>query len=80
MRSDVNALDFVERDLVRQAVVELGGADGLVPGDPGRDLEVAAVSKVLRDPGAVEAVGGNLGGYTPVQYAYTSSVTIIEGW
>ena len=63
MRSDVNALDFVERDLVPQAIVELGGAGGLVPGDPGRDLEGAAVSKVLRDPGAVEAVGGNLGGY-----------------
>ena len=60
-RSDVDTLDFVERDFLAEAVVELGGTGGLVPGDPGRDLEVAAVSKVLGDPGPAEAVGANLG-------------------
>ena len=44
IRSDVNALDLVERDFLVQPVVELRGAGGLVPGDPGGDLEVAAVS------------------------------------
>ena len=44
-----------------EPVVELGGAGGLVPRDPGRDLEVAAVSKVLGDPGPAEAVGADLG-------------------
>ena len=58
---DMNPLDFVERDLLAQAIVELGGAGGLVPGDPGRDLEVAAVPKVLGDPGPTEAVGADLG-------------------
>ena len=47
VRSDVDALDLVERDLLIQPVVELGGAGGLVPRDPGGDLEVAAVSQVL---------------------------------
>ena len=60
MRSDVDALDLVERDLLVQPVVELRGASGLVPGDPGGDLEVTAVSQVLRDPGAAEAVGADL--------------------
>ena len=60
-RSDVDPLDFVERDLLAEAVVELGGAGGLMPGDPGRDLKVAAVSKVLGDPGPAEAVGADLG-------------------
>ena len=60
-RSDVDPLDLVERDLLTEAIVELGGAGGLVPGDPGRDLEVAAVSKVLGDPGAAEAVRADLG-------------------
>ena len=50
MRSDVNPLDLVERDLLAQAVVELRGAGGLVPGDPGRNLEVTAVPQVLGDP------------------------------
>ncbi len=48
--------DLVERDLLVEAIVELGGAGGLVPRDPGRDLEVAAVSEVLRDPRTAEAV------------------------
>ena len=61
-RSDVDPLDLVERDLVVQPVVELGGAGGLVPRDPCRDLEVAAVSQVLGDPGAAKAVGADLGG------------------
>ena len=60
-RSDVDSLNLVERDLLPQSVVELGGAGGLVPRDPGRDLEVAAVSKVLGDPGPAEAVGADLG-------------------
>ena len=58
--SDVDALDLVERDLFLQPIVELGGAGGLVPRDPGRNLEVAAVSKVLGDPGSAEAVGADL--------------------
>ena len=61
IRLDVNPLDLVERDLLTETIVELGGAGGLVPGDPGRDLEVATVSKVLGDPGAAEAVGADLG-------------------
>ena len=58
MRSDVNPLDLVEGDLLRQAIVELGGAGGLVAGDACGDLKIAAVSQVLGDPGATEAVGG----------------------
>ena len=58
----MNPFNFIQRDLFLQAIVELGGAGGLVPRDPGRDLEVAAVSEVLGDPGAAEAVGADLGG------------------
>ena len=58
----MNALDLVERYLFLQAVVELGSAGRLVAGDACRDLEVAAVSQVLGDPGAAEAVGADLGG------------------
>ena len=58
----MDALDLVERDLFGQAIIELRGAGRLVPRDPGRDLEVAAVSKVLGDPGPAEAVGTDLGG------------------
>ena len=65
----MDALDLVERDLLVQPVVELGGAGGLVPRDPGRDLEVAAVSQVLGDPGAAEAVGADLGGDASVPRA-----------
>ena len=63
--SDVNLLDFVERELLAEAVVELGGVGGLVPRDSGRDLEVAAASKVLGNPGAAEAVGADLGRKRP---------------
>ena len=52
----MDALDLVERDLFGQAIIELRGAGGYVPRDPRRDLEVAAVSQVLGDPGAAEAV------------------------
>ena len=62
MHSDVDTFDLVERDLFGQAIIELRGAGGLVPRDPGGDLEVAAVSQVLRDPGAAEAVGADLAG------------------
>lgn len=61
MDSNVNPLALVERNLVAQAIVELRGAGGLVPRDPGRDLEVTAVPEVLGDPGASEAVGADLG-------------------
>ena len=60
-RSDVNPFNFIQRDLLAEAIVELGGAGGLVPGDQGRDLEVAAVPQILGDPGPAEAVGGDLG-------------------
>ena len=40
MLADV-AADLVERCLLEQAVAELGGAGGLVPRDPCRDLEIA---------------------------------------
>ena len=63
MRSEVDTLDLVERDLLAQTIVELGGAGGLVPGDPGCDLEVTAVPKVFGDPGPAEAVCTDLGGY-----------------
>ena len=58
----MDALDLVERDLFGQAIIELRGAGGHAPRDPCRDLEVAAVSQVLGDPGAAEAVGADLGG------------------
>ena len=58
----MDALDLVERDLFGQAIIEQRGAGRLVPRDPGRDLEVAAVSQVLGDPGAAEAVSADLGG------------------
>ena len=61
----MDALDPVERDLFGQAIIELRGAGGPVPRDPGRDLEVAAVSQVLGDPGAAEAVSADLGGGVP---------------
>ena len=62
MRSDVDALDFVEGDLLLQAVVELGGPGGLVAGDARGDLEVAAVSQVLGYSGAAEAVSADFAG------------------
>ena len=46
----MDAFDFVERDFLVQAVVELGGAGGLVAGDARGDVEVTAVSQVLGDP------------------------------
>ena len=58
---DVDPLDLVERDLLTEAIIQLGGEGGLVPGNSGRDLEVAAVPKVLGDPGPAEAVGADLG-------------------
>ena len=61
MHSNVDPLDLVERNLFAKTVVELGGAGGFVPRDPGRDLKVATVSKVLGDPRAAEAVGADLG-------------------
>ena len=57
----MDALDLVERDLFGQAIIEQRGAGGPVPRDPGRDLEVAAVSQVLGDRGAAEAVSADLG-------------------
>ena len=57
MHSNMDPLDLIERDLLTEAVVELRGAGGLVPRDPGRDLEVATVTKVLGDPGPAEAMG-----------------------
>ena len=63
LRSDVDALDLVARDLFLQPIVELRGAGGLVPGDPGHELEVAAVPQILGDPGPAEAVGPDLGRY-----------------
>ena len=59
--SDVDALDLVKRDLLGQAVVELGGAGRFMSRDSRRDLEGAAVSQVLGDPGAAEAMGADLG-------------------
>ena len=50
-RSDVDSLELVERYLLAEPVVELDGAGRLVPGDPGRDLEVAPVAQVLGDLG-----------------------------
>ena len=60
-RSDMNPLNFIQRDLLAQAIVELGRVGGPMPRDPARDLEVAAVPKILGDPGPVEAVGTDLG-------------------
>ena len=58
----MDALDPVDRYLFGQAIIALRGAGRLVPRDPGGDLEVAAVSQVLGDPGAAEAVSADLGG------------------
>ena len=55
------ALHLVERGLLAQTVVELGGAGRLVPDVPGRGPEIAAVSQGLDAPLASEAVGANLG-------------------
>ena len=65
----MDPLDFVERDLLAQAIVELRGAGGLVPRDPGGDLEVAAVAQVFGDPGPAEAVGADLGGQSHLSSA-----------
>ena len=64
-RSNVDPLDLVERDLLVQPVVELGGAGGLVPRNARRDFEVPAISKVLGDLGASEAVRADLGNDIP---------------
>ena len=58
----MDAFGLVERGLFGQAIIEQRGAGRLVPRDPGGDLEVAAVSQLLGDPRAAEAVGANLGG------------------
>ena len=51
-----NSLDFIEGDLVRGAVVELGGAGGLVGGDSLGVLDAAAVEQVGGDAGGPEGV------------------------
>ncbi len=61
-RSNVDALDLVERDLLGQPVVELRGSGRGVPRDPGRHLEVASVAQVLGDPGPAGAVRADLRG------------------
>ena len=58
----MDAFGLVERGLFGQAIIEQRGAGRLVPRDPGGDVEVAAVSQLLGDPRAVEAVGADLGG------------------
>ena len=58
----MDALGLVERGLFGQAIIEQRGAGRHVPRDPGGDPEVAAVSQLLGDPRAAEAVGANLGG------------------
>ena len=60
MRSDVNTFDLVERNLLVEPIVELGGGGRLMLGDRGRELEINAVSKLLRDPAAAESVRANL--------------------
>ena len=57
----MDAFGLVERGLFGQAIIEQRGAGRLVPRDPDGDLEVAAVSQLLGDPRAAEAVGANLG-------------------
>ena len=61
-RSNVDPFDLVEGDLLWQAVVELGGAGGPVAGNARGDLEIAAVTQLLGDPGAAEAVGADFPG------------------
>ena len=53
--------NLAEGDLCAKTIVELRGAGGFAPGDPGRDLKVCAVPQVLRDPGPAEPVGAELG-------------------
>lgn len=59
MHSDMDPFDLVERDLASESVAELGSVGGFVPGAPGRAVDVAAVSPVLRDPDFAEAVGAD---------------------
>jgi hypothetical protein len=56
----MNALDLVQGNLVLPAVVELGGPGRGVPGDPGGDLQGAAVAQVIGNPRASERVVAQL--------------------
>jgi len=60
VRSDGNALDLVERDLVRGAIVELGRARRLVSGDLLRVFQRTAVFEVGGDAGGAERVAADL--------------------
>jgi hypothetical protein len=53
---DRDLLDLVRRDLIRGAVVELGGARGFVRGDLLGVFERAAVFEVGGNAGRAEAV------------------------
>ena len=58
----MDALGLVARELLGEAIVELGGVGRLVAGDAGGDLKFAAFSPVLGDPDAAEAVGAVFAG------------------
>ena len=47
MHSDVDTFDLVERDLFGQAIIELRGAGGLVPRDPGGRSEARSGLSLL---------------------------------
>ena len=57
----MNPLDLIERNLVLDAIIELRRARRLMPRDPRRDLQIAAIPEILRDPGPAEAVPADLG-------------------
>ena len=60
MGSDKDALDLVEGDLVRAAVVKAGSAGAFVVGHLLGDFEFAAVAEVFGDAGGAEAVAADL--------------------
>ena len=57
---DRNPLDLVERDGLAGSVVELSRPGVLVPGDPLRVLEAAAVAQVLSDACCAEGVAAEV--------------------
>ena len=61
---DMNPLDLVERNLLLDPVVELRRPRRLMPGDPRRYLQIAAVPEILRDSCSAETVCAYLGGQT----------------
>src|ERR1700736_6367002 len=55
-RSDRDSLDFIERDFIIAAVIELGCPRRFVVSDLLRYFQLAAVLQIRRDPGRAESM------------------------